>query len=48
MVVKKVGLKLGSVKVNFQKYILVAEHMLLVVQHMPMVAQHMLSVVQHM
>ena len=48
IVVKNVGVKLGSVKINFPKYILVAQHMLLVVQHMLLAAQHMLLVVQHM
>ena len=43
IVAKKVGLKLGSVKINFHKYILVTQHMLLVVQHMLLVAQHMHS-----
>ena len=41
-------LKLGSVKINFHKYILVVQHMLLVVQHMLFDVQHMLSLLQHM
>ena len=49
IVVKNVGVKLGSVKINFPKYILVAKHMLLVVQNMLLVAQqHMLLILQDM